>query len=125
MRDLGRQTVGRSREAAEQYGKENLGVNRKTSGAAVRGELGWWRMEARRDLAQLRFWGKLVRMDRSRIVKRIYVERRRMMYEGQGRGVELGLRAEWESEAVGTKQQWGAKLTTASPSGKRSCGKRK
>ena len=65
-------------------------------------------------------------MDRSRIVKRIYVERRRMMYEGQGRGdgsnwlqktrkllVELGLGAEWESEAVGTKQQWGAKLTTA------------
>ena len=58
-------------------------------------------------------------MDRSRIVKRIYVERRRMMYEGQGRGdgsnwlqktrtllVELGLGAEWESEAVGTKQQW-------------------
>ena len=48
------------------------------------------------------------------------------MYEGQGRGdgsnwlqktrtllVELGLGAEWESEAVGTKQQWGAKLTTA------------
>ena len=64
-------------------------------------------------------------MDRSRIVKRIYVERR-IMYEGQGRGdgsnwlqktrtllVELGLGAEWESEAVGTKQQWGAKLATA------------
>ena len=56
-------------------GRRILGVNRKTSGAAVRGELGWWRMEARRDLARLRFWGKLVRMDRSRIVKRIYVER--------------------------------------------------
>ena len=70
-------------------------------------------------------------MDTSKIVKRIYVERRRMMYEGQGRGdgsnwlqktrtllVELGLGAEWESEAVGTKQQWGTKLATAIAKGR-------
>ena len=38
-------------------GKRILGVSKMTSGAVVRGELDWWRMEARRDLARLRFWG--------------------------------------------------------------------
>ena len=88
--------------------------------------LGGWRMEARRDLARLRFWGKLARMEESRIVRRIYDERRKMMYRGRGKGdgsnwlqktrkllVELGLGEVWESEAVGTKQQWGAKLAIA------------
>ena len=56
-----------------------------------------------------------------RIVKRIYVERRRIMYEGQGREMEqlvaenasaaggTGAGSEWESEAVDN----GSKLTTA------------
>jgi hypothetical protein len=106
-------------------GRRILGVSRMTSRAAVRGELGWWRMEARRDLARLRFWGKLVLMDESRIVKRIYKERRRMMYAGRGGDsgnwlqytrkllVELGLEGEWNREEVGTRQQWGEKITTA------------
>ena len=33
--------------------KEDVGSD------AVRGELGWWRMRARRDLARLRFWGEV------------------------------------------------------------------
>lgn len=113
-------------ELQTKLGRRILGVSRKTAGAAVLGELGWWRMEARRDLARLRFWGKLVRMEASRIVRRIYDERRRMMYRGRGRGdggnwlhktrtllVELGLGEVWESQQVGTKQQWGAKLAIA------------
>ena len=51
-----------------------MGVSQMTSGAVVRGELGWWRMEARRDLARLRFWGKLVGMEEERVVKKVYRE---------------------------------------------------
>jgi hypothetical protein len=105
-------------------GRRILGVSRMTSAAAVRGELGWWRMEARRDLARLRFWGKLYRMDDSRIVKKVYVERRKMMYQGRGDKknwlgrtrkllVELGLEEVWNSQGVGTKREWEAKLARA------------
>jgi hypothetical protein len=43
----------------------------------VRGELGWWSLRARRVMLRLRYWGKLVRMDEGRIVKKIYRESKR------------------------------------------------
>ena len=50
---------GKWREAELQnIGKRILGVSKRTSNAVVRGELGWHRLEARRDFARLRFWGK-------------------------------------------------------------------
>ena len=45
---------------------------KRTSNAVVRGELGWHRLEARRDLARLRFLGKIVLMSEDRLVKRVY-----------------------------------------------------
>ena len=79
---MGRGQAERSGSAAELDGEE---VSKMTSGAVVRGELGWWRMEPRRDLARLRFWGKLVIMEESRLVKRVYRERRRF---DQGKSVD-------------------------------------
>src|SRR3569833_2039404 len=35
-------------------------------------ELGWMSLRARRDIKQLRYWGKLVKMEDSRLVKQIY-----------------------------------------------------
>ena len=49
---------GKWREADElqhDMGKRILGVSKRTSNAVVRGELGWHRLEARRDLSRLRF----------------------------------------------------------------------
>ena len=50
---------GKWREADElqhNMGKRILGVSKRTSNAVVRGELGWHRLEARRDLVHLGFW---------------------------------------------------------------------
>ena len=106
-------------------GKRILGVSKMTSGAVVRGELGWWRMEARRDLARLRFWGKLVRMEESRLVKRVYRERRRRFDQGKSVDtknwcyrtreilVGLGLEEVWEGERVGPAEEWGPIIKSA------------
>ena len=39
----------------------------------VLGELGWWRLKARRDLARIVFWRKLVKMKMKIIAKKIYI----------------------------------------------------
>ena len=65
---------GKWKEADElqhDMGKRILGVSKRTINA-VRGELGWQRLEARRDLARLRFWGKIVLMSEDRLVRRVY-----------------------------------------------------
>ena len=63
----------RETDKLQQYmGRRILGVSSRTSHAVVRGELGWQRLEARRDLARLRFWGKIVLMSEDRLVKKVY-----------------------------------------------------
>ena len=49
-----------------EVGKRLLGVSKKMASAVVRGELGWWPMRAQRDLKQLIYWARLVRMNESR-----------------------------------------------------------
>jgi hypothetical protein len=107
---------GKWREAdkLQQYmGRRILGVSR-TSHAVVRGELGWQRLEARRDLARLRFWGKIVLMSEDRLVKKVYRRRK----EAEERAADkknwchrtktlleqLGLGSVWHSELIGPNQ---------------------
>ena len=54
-----------------------LGVKRCTANSAVRGELGWWKLRRRRDLARLKCWAKFVRMSSERITKRVYTKSRK------------------------------------------------
>jgi hypothetical protein len=56
----------------DQMARRILRVSRLTTGAAVRGELGWWTMKARRDMLRLRYWGKLVTMSPNRHTHFIY-----------------------------------------------------
>ena len=58
-----------------QAGK-TLGISRKTTNEAVRGELGWWTMRSQRDLRMLVFWARIIQMDDSRFVKIVYKQRR-------------------------------------------------
>ena len=53
-------------------GRKLLGVGGKTTGEAVRGELGWWSMRGRRDLCRLRFFGKIARMGREKLLKQVF-----------------------------------------------------
>ena len=43
-----------------QAGKTLLGISRKTTNEAVRGELGWWTMRSQRDLRMLVFWARII-----------------------------------------------------------------
>jgi hypothetical protein len=95
-------------------GRRILGVSRRTSNAVVRGELGWQRLEARRDLARLRFWGKMVMMSEDRLVKKIYRIRRAAEEQVQDEKnwchrtkallEQLGLGNMWQSEQIGVSQ---------------------
>jgi len=53
-------------------GRTLLGLYRTTAVEVARGELGWLSLRARREIRQLRYWGKIVKMEDSRLVKQIY-----------------------------------------------------
>ena len=108
---------GKWRDADQlQYdmGKRILGVSKRTSNAVVRGELGWQRLEARRDLARLRFWGKIVLMSEDRLVKKMYRVRKAAVDQGGDKKnwcyrtkvllEQLGLGQVWASEQIGATQ---------------------
>ena len=91
-----------------------LRVSCKMSNAVVRGELGWWTMRAQRDYKRLVYWARLVRMDDTRLVKRIYKQRRKQKPKRYRDWcsqihrtlISLQLGHVWESETVGKEQDW-------------------
>ena len=110
---------GKWREAdkLQQYmGRRILGVSSRTSHAVVRGELGWQRLEARRDLARLRFWGKIVLMSEDRLVKKVYRirkeaedqvgDKKNWCHRTKSLLEQLGLRSVWQSEVIGSQAGW-------------------
>ncbi len=40
---------------------------------SVIGELGWWKLQERRDLLRLKYWNNIRNMDENRLVKKIYI----------------------------------------------------
>src|SRR3569623_340703 len=97
-----------------QVGKRLLGVIMKMTNAVVRGELGWWPMRAQRDMKLLLYWARLVRLEDSRLVKKVYRCRR-----GQAEYfvndwcsnvyrtlMSIGLGRIWETEEVGSEKDW-------------------
>ena len=103
-----------------EVGRRILGVSIKTASEAIRGELGLWSMSARRDLALLRWWGKLVKMDSARLCAQVYRHRKthiRENYSGWCRRVktlleELKVGHLWLSEEVGNGNTWRSKITS-------------
>jgi hypothetical protein len=61
----------------KEMGVKILRCSKTVADAFVRGELGWWTLRARRVMLRLRYWGKLVRMDNSRLAKKVYCESKR------------------------------------------------
>jgi hypothetical protein len=49
----------------------------QVSVAAMRGDLGWWRLQSRRDQRRLLYWGNLVRMENDRLTKIVYLQRKK------------------------------------------------
>ena len=100
-----------------EVGRRILGVIKSCSTLAVRGELGWWTLNARRELLMLRFWGKIVAKRDDSLIKRIY-RHRKMSQPIKGswcysiRKVlnDLGLGESWESENIGSVQGWAKRV---------------
>jgi hypothetical protein len=88
-----------------------------TTREVIQGELGLHRLIARRDLARLRYWVKLVKLDNNRLVKKVYRARREEFNKGEKKDEnnwcygtwkilsELGLEQIWESENFGSDQK--------------------
>jgi hypothetical protein len=55
-----------------EMGRRILRCHGKTTNEAVLGELGWWRLETRREFIKLKYWIKLSTMDDSRLVRQVY-----------------------------------------------------
>ena len=108
-------------EEAEQLqrmaGRMVLGVGTGVANEVVRGELGWWSIQARRQYARLVYWGRMVRREVPIVVQAVYTEGRRRVQVGtagarewcaQTKAIleELGLGEEWDKEEVGTDDEW-------------------
>jgi hypothetical protein len=100
-------------------GRKILRCSRSTNREAVLGELGWWSMEARRDMLRLLFWRRLVIMSEARVTKKIFRQGKQGYAQGKdgvrkGWGVDTkrvfekyGIGERFDSEEVcKTKQEW-------------------
>jgi len=104
-------------QAAEQIqqemGRKLLGMGSKAD-EAIRGDLGWWSMQARRDFARLKFWRKIVNLPDDRILKEVYkasksalaLDPSSWVYETQRLLGDLGLAHIWQSEDTGNAKDW-------------------
>jgi hypothetical protein len=94
--------------------KRILGCGQKTTNEAVLGELGWWRMQTRRDFLMVCYWAKICRMDDSRLIKRVYQERKKAVGKDRSSWCSkvheilhrLDMGDKWLDEDVGSEQGW-------------------
>ena len=61
-------------------GRRILGCSYKTTSAAVRGELGWWTLSARRHFLVLKYWIGILLMKEYRLVKKVYNQSKREFF---------------------------------------------
>ena len=92
-------------------GKRILGLDQSTSNEVVLGELGWWKMKARRDMLRLRYWWKLIQMNRKRLPRKVYDWETRKdtkkTWTNYTRKLlkEIGLEEYWVSQKVDLNQK--------------------
>jgi hypothetical protein len=95
-------------------GRTLLGLSKTTAVEVIRGDLGWLSMKARRDLKMLKYWGRLLHMEDSRLVKQIYRHCKTKMtglktsfcYHIQNLLISLNLDHVWISEEIGEYKDW-------------------
>jgi hypothetical protein len=80
----GKTDVKRVEKVQLAAGKSILGCGSKMANEVVRGELGWMTMAGRRAVMKMRFFGRLVRMDEDRVVRKVFVKRYRKWKAGEG-----------------------------------------
>ena len=86
----------------------------RTTRKVVMGELGWMTLQARRDVKQLKLWGKILKMHDSRLTKQVYRSCRDSTVGQKGSFCHavsktlrnLGLGHLWVSEQIGELKDW-------------------
>merc|ERR1712228_189669 len=81
-RKSGETEIGKMEKSYKNMGKRILGLKESTTNEAVRGEMGWWSMKARRDMMRLRYWRKILKMGQERLTKKVYEWELRLGVEG-------------------------------------------
>lgn len=61
-----------------EMGRRILRCHGKTTNEAVLGELGWWRLQTRREFLKLKYWFKVCLMEDTRLVRRVYLASREL-----------------------------------------------
>ena len=95
-------------------GRTLLGLFQSTAVEVARGELGWLSLKARRDIKQLKYWGRLLKMADSRLVKKVYTyckdytatQKGSFCYSVKNILGQLNLGHLWVSEQVGESKEW-------------------
>ena len=98
----------------QRVGKMLLGVSKMTAKEVVRGELGWMSLSARREIKVLKYWGRILNMDDSRLVKQVYRRCKQTNSRLKGSFCEavrktlekLKLEHLWASEQIGKFKDW-------------------
>ena len=95
--------------------KRILGLRESTNNEVALGELGWWKLKARRDMLRLRYWGRLIKMKQGKLPRKVYEwELRRQkgkrswtMYTKRLL-LDLGMEEYWKEQRVKeTRGEWG------------------
>jgi hypothetical protein len=93
-----------------------LGCGPSTPLEVLLGETGFWKLKTRRDFARLKFWHKLLRTDRSRVLRKVYeAGRRELNNNGQTNSWShytreflraLGFSRQWNDQYAGSYGEW-------------------
>ena len=59
-----------------EMGRRILRCRGNTTTEAVLGELGWWKLQTRREYAKLKYWVGILLMEETRLVKQVYNQSR-------------------------------------------------
>ena len=65
-----------------EMGRRVLGVSKMTTKEVIQGELGLGRLSSRRIILRLRFWSKIIKMKKNRLIYKIYKKRREEFVKG-------------------------------------------
>ena len=95
-------------------GRTILGLHRFSAVEVARGELGWLSMQARREIKQLKYWGKLLKMEDARLPKIVYRQCKNrtaglkgsFCYSIKSILGNLNLGHLWISEEIGEYNDW-------------------
>ena len=95
-------------------GRTILGLHRFSAVEVARGELGWLSMQARREIKQLKYWGKLLKMKDVRLPKIVYRQCKNRTARLKGSFCysiksilgNLNLGHLWMSEEIGEYSDW-------------------